>query len=185
MKVLVAAASRHGSTWEIARVIGDTLTVWGVHVDMIRIEEVKSLAVYDAFIIGSAVYAGHWLQSALSFMHDHAAELTHHPVWLFSSGPLGSSGPAESKVADIHSIAELVRIKDHRVFSGRLESRGLGLIERRITAIVGAPQGDFRDWEAVRSWACGIARSLKRQTGKRHESVAERTHPHKQVSKVQ
>jgi len=188
MKVLVAAASRHGSTWEIARVIGDTLVVWGAHVDMMHIEEVKSFAAYDAFIIGSAVYAGHWLRSALSFMHDHANELARHPVWLFSSGPLGDAGPAERKVADIQHVAELVRIRDHCVFAGRLEPRRLGWIEKLITAIVGAPQGDFRDWEAVRSWACGIARSLKRQAGARRPAqreAAARIHPRKQASKVQ
>ena len=54
MKVLVTAASAHGSTAEIARVIGDELTAQGFGVTVLPPERVRSIADYDAVILGSA-----------------------------------------------------------------------------------------------------------------------------------
>jgi menaquinone-dependent protoporphyrinogen oxidase len=97
-------------------------------------------------------------------VYDHAAEFTGRPVWLFSSGPLGFPlKPHESKAVDIRRIAGAIRLKEHRVFAGKLKRHRLDLAEKVITMAVHAPQGDFRNWEEIRAWAAGIAQSLKRQ----------------------
>lgn len=169
MRILVAAASKHGSTWEIAQVIGDTLSIQGVSADVLHIENVGDMTPYDGFVVGSAVYAGRWLSEAATFVRQRGDELNSRPVWLFSSGPLGFSlRPQKSRAVDIRKVTELVRIKEHHVFAGKLKKRRLDLAEKVIAAVVHAPQGDFRNWAEIRAWAGGIALSLKRQSTVAH-----------------
>ena len=64
MKVLVAAATKYGATGEIAEVIGDVLAERGIDATVIAPEQVARIGEYDAVVLGSAVYAGHWLDEA-------------------------------------------------------------------------------------------------------------------------
>jgi menaquinone-dependent protoporphyrinogen oxidase len=164
MRVLVTAASKHGSTWDIARAIGDALAAWGVQVDIVHVEDVDDLSAYDAVVLGSAVYAGRWLKQARAFVEQRASELARLPVWLFSSGPIGSPTKlVENRAVDIRQIAKLIRIKEHRILAGRLNKRRLDLAEKVITMAMRAPKGDFRNWEEIHAWADGIAQILKRR----------------------
>ena len=43
--------------------------------EMRRVEEVTSLDGYDAVVLGSSVYAGHWLRRARVFVDTFEAEL--------------------------------------------------------------------------------------------------------------
>ena len=45
---------------------------------------------YDGFIIGSAAYQGRWLSEATRLVRQHREVLASRPVWLFSSGPVGT-----------------------------------------------------------------------------------------------
>jgi menaquinone-dependent protoporphyrinogen oxidase len=89
MRVLVSAASRHGSTTEIAARIAEIL---GRSQQIAVVEaapaDVDSLDGFDAYVIGSAVYMGRWLTDARELIH-RLSGWTDHPVWLFSSGPIG------------------------------------------------------------------------------------------------
>jgi menaquinone-dependent protoporphyrinogen oxidase len=89
MKVLVSAASAHGATAEIARAITDALTAHGFVTSMIPPAQVSAIEDYDAVILGSAVYVGHWLDPAKDFVTRFRDALAARPVWLFSSGPVG------------------------------------------------------------------------------------------------
>ena len=98
MRVLVTAASKHGGTAEIAAAIGRALAEHAVDVEVTAIEDTAGVENYGAVVLGSAVYAGHWLESATEFVEDHATQLAGRPVWLFSSGPIGvPPKPAEDQ----------------------------------------------------------------------------------------
>jgi menaquinone-dependent protoporphyrinogen oxidase len=88
MRVLVTAASRHGATAEIAQAIGDALCGRGLDVTVMPVEDVSTVEPYGAVVLGSAVYAGHWLRPASAFVATHTRALASRPVWLFSSGPV-------------------------------------------------------------------------------------------------
>ena len=90
MHVLVAYASRHGATQGIAERIAETLMAAGLDAEVRPASTVKDLRGYDAFVIGSAAYMGHWLKDAKGFVEHNRAVLAAKPVWLFSSGPLGT-----------------------------------------------------------------------------------------------
>jgi menaquinone-dependent protoporphyrinogen oxidase len=166
MKVLVAVASKHGATAEIAAEIatevreelaaGDPAAT----VELRSAEQVRSVVGYGAVVLGSAVYMGHWLAAATELAGTHASALAAVPVWLFSSGPIGDPPRPEQEAVDVTEIVGSVAAREHRVFAGRLDKHQLGFAERAVVAAVRAPDGDFRDWPAIRAWARGIAQTL-------------------------
>jgi menaquinone-dependent protoporphyrinogen oxidase len=175
MHTLVAYASRHGATQGIAERIAETLRASGVDAEARPAASVKDLAGYDAFVIGSAAYMFHWLKEATGLVRRNRAVLAAKPVWLFSSGPLGTEPTNEDgvdqKVAlipkEIPELAEAVNARDHRVFFGAVERdrKPIGLAERFMSLMPAArdslPVGDFRDWPEIEAWAASIARDLQ------------------------
>lgn len=157
MKVLVTVASKHGSTAEIASVIADVLRAADVDADVIAPESVTSLVGYDAVVLGSGVYAGHWMMPARAFVERHEQALRTRPVFLFSSGPIGDPPRPLEDPAEIAAIDEATMALDHRVFAGRLTESDLSPGERLIINMVRAPFGDFRSWDDVSDWARAIA----------------------------
>jgi menaquinone-dependent protoporphyrinogen oxidase len=157
MRVLVAVATRHGATYELAGEIARALALRGLEVVTQRVED-ADLRGADAVVLGSAVYMGRWLAPARHFAEAHASELSELPTWLFSSGPLGN--PPSPGDLDLHELAQLVGAREHRVFSGKLDRDALGVGERVVARVVHAPYGDFRDREQVRAWADQIATAL-------------------------
>jgi menaquinone-dependent protoporphyrinogen oxidase len=177
MKVLVAYASKYGSTKGIADFIGEKLRQEGAEADVQEVGAVRKIADYDAFVIGSAVYMFHWLKEARQFVSKNSALLANHPVWLFSSGPVGTqskdakgrdvlevSGPEE-----LDELRALVKPRGHRVFFGALDGSrltgimGLGyrMARRSKSARDEMPEGDFRDWKDIEAWTALIAQELK------------------------
>lgn len=156
MRVLVTAASRHGSTTDIAAALVRQLLACGVDAVELPPEDVYDLSEYDSVVLGSAVYAGRWLESAVALVTRCAPQLAELPVWLFSSGPVGHpANPAQGP--DVSDLMARTGAVDHRVFAGKIDNHGLGLLERTMVRAVRAPEGDFRDWDQVSGWATGIA----------------------------
>jgi menaquinone-dependent protoporphyrinogen oxidase len=160
MKIVIAAASKHGGTREIARVIGEELHALGLVADLREVEEIDDLDGYDAAIVGSAVYAGNWLPGARRLIARHRARLATMPVWLFSSGPIGATPRAGDEPHGLAGMLAEAGAREHVVFTGKLDPRDLGVAERLIARVVHAPAGDFRDWAAIRAWARAIGAAL-------------------------
>jgi len=165
MKVLVTAASMHGATAEIAKAIGQTLSEQGLVVTVLPPGEVTSVGEYDAVVIGSAVYAGHWLEAAKDLVNRCRDGLVTRPVWLFSSGPVGDPAgklarAMDTDPVDVVGIRVTTGAQDHRMFAGRLDRKLLTRPQRASLLVFRGLQGDFRDWAGVRQWADGIARQL-------------------------
>jgi menaquinone-dependent protoporphyrinogen oxidase len=167
MKILVSTASKHGATAEIGDAIAGKLREHDLEVEVHEPGEVTSLDGYDAVILGSAVYAGRWMDSARRFSERHHEALHRLPVWLFSSGPIGDPLEPAEEPADGHRLLGALEAREHRVFPGRVNSDELGWVERTITRMVKAPDGDFRDFDAIRIWASEIADQLAPATAAR------------------
>ncbi len=162
MSVLVTCASKHGGTQGIATRLAERLRVRGLDVDERPIAAVTDPAEYDAVVLGSGVYAGSWMKEASTFAHRHGAALSAMPTWLFSSGPTGPD--TEHAVSDKQAakLEESVHPRDHREFGGVLDANALGFVERKVIRMVKAPEGDFRDWDAIVAYADEIADALAR-----------------------
>jgi len=176
MRVLVAYASRHGATQGIAERIAETLRAAGIDAKAQPVASVKSVAGYDAFVIGSAAYLFHWLKEAVDLVRRDRGVLAGKPVWLFSSGPLGTEAldaqGRDQKVAavpkEFPALAESVHARDHRVFFGAYQPdrKPIGFTERLVRLMPAArntlPKGDFRDWPEIEAWAGAIAQELRK-----------------------
>jgi menaquinone-dependent protoporphyrinogen oxidase len=161
LRVLLAVSSKHGSTAEIGQSIAVQLRMEDVDVDERDVQEVSSVEGYDAVILGSAVYMGRLLDTARAFIEAHEAQLLNIPVWLFSSGPIGVPDPKrQTQAPEVDALVAKIHARDHKVFAGKLDKHELGLVERVAAKVVGASEGDFRDWEAIESWARDIAHQL-------------------------
>lgn len=172
MKILVAYASKYGSTEGIAERIAERLTTTGLDADLRPVKAARDVSVYAAFVIGSAAYIGHWQKEATEFVRRNRAVLADRPVWLFSSGPLGTEATdaqgrdlrvaAEPK--ELAEFVEAIHPRDHRVLFGALEPDRLGPRDRLVRTLPAGrallPEGDFRDWSEIEAWADGIAQAL-------------------------
>lgn len=164
--IVVAAASRHGSTNEIADHVADRLrrtlpANWCVS----RSDpgNAWSLADADAVVLGSAIYFGRWLRPARRALR----RIDGRPhVWLFSSGPIlpdDPAGPPDSSEVDGHP---------HAMFGGRLDVSRLSRFERIVARLVHAELGDRRDWTAIDAWADAIGVDLNRTFNAHHTTGA-------------
>ena len=156
MRVLVAVASRHGGTWDIGYRIAAELAALGHPTDVVGPEDVVTVEPYDAVVLGSAVYTGHWLPSAHAFGRRFAPDLRTRPVWLFSSGLATAPATAANHPWEIRALANRIGARGHRAFGGRLDLALLDRRERAIIAVARGREGDHRDLEAVGAWAVGI-----------------------------
>jgi menaquinone-dependent protoporphyrinogen oxidase len=161
MKALIATASKHGSTAEIGGAIKEVLLEHGIGTDALEPEAVSSLHGYDFAILGSAVYAGHWLKAMRELVERFAEELERRPVWLFSSGPIGDPPKPDEDPVDVAEITALTGARGHAVFAGKIDRSRLGFGERAIVSALKVPEGDFRDWDEIRSWASSIVEELQ------------------------
>ena len=172
MSILVAYASKHGATAEIAERIAENLREAGQDADTRPVQEAGDLGDYEGFVLGSAAYLGHWLKDAAAFVRNNQDLLAQRPVWLFSSGPLGTEA-TDAKGVDLHTAAEpkelpefqeAIHPREHRVFFGVLDPDRLSFTERSFRRLPAArailPEGDFRDWDEIQEWAYQIAKEL-------------------------
>lgn len=169
-QVLVAYATKHAATAEIAQKIGEVLRQAGLSADVLPADRVGDLASYQAVVLGSAVYIGQWRKEAAKLLKDNEKALAERSVWLFSSGPTGKGDPVELTKgwrfpAALQPIAGRIRPKDIVLFRGSLDPKKLNPVERLMIKNVKAPVGDFRDWHAITSWAAAIANALKKSAG--------------------
>src|SRR4051812_48931710 len=179
MKVLVTYATRHGATKGIAERIAETLSGRGFDLTVDAASAVAGVDAYDAFVIGSAAYAGHWMKDATALVREHVDVLSTRPVWLFSSGPVGNdkvdkNGRDVLETAAPREFAELdskVHPRGEHVFFGAYDPdvEPVDLPERMMKGIMRVvpamrdllPKGDFRDWPAIDEWANTIADQLE------------------------
>lgn len=167
-QVLVAYATKYGSTAEIAERIGEVLREAGLRTDVLPADQVGDLTPYEAVVLGSAVYIGRWQKEAARLLKANERKLTDKLVWLFSSGPTGEGDPLELTdgwhfPGSLQPIADNIAPHDIALFHGALDKRDLNVIQRWMINNVGAAFGDFRDWEAITAWANAIAEEIKAQ----------------------
>jgi menaquinone-dependent protoporphyrinogen oxidase len=160
MRVLVAVASKHGATAEIAQAVGEGLTQAGLAATVVDANDVADVESYDAVVLGSAVYAGRWLKAARDLAEQHGDLLRTRPLWLFSSGPVGDPLKPEEDPVDVEQIMSILDAREHRVFAGRIDKSLLGFAEKAIVKALKVPEGDWRDVGAVKAWAGEIAAAL-------------------------
>ncbi len=166
--ILVAYASKYGATAEIAEKIGEVLRSSGLNISILPTHEVRDVNPYDAVVLGSGVYAGHWLKEAVAFLESNEKTLATKPFWVFSSGPTGEGDPVEImhgwRVPEAQQpVIDYIKPRGITLFHGKIDPHKLHLADKLIVKAVRAKVGDFRNWEAIGTWAKGIASALQPQ----------------------
>jgi menaquinone-dependent protoporphyrinogen oxidase len=159
--VLVAYATKMGSTKEIAEAVAAEIAAAGDGVSVLPAQHVHDLDHFDAVVLGSAIYATRWRPEAVRFLQRHEMALISRPVWLFHSGPTGAAAHRpQVPPAAVRRLARTIRAHGPVTFGGRIDTAtAQGFVARRLAN--GAFAGDFRDWDQIRRWAAGITHALR------------------------
>lgn len=164
-KILVAFASRYGSTREVAEAIAMRLSERGYPVDTQPLREVKSINSYDAVILGAPLFMFHWHKDALAFLSRHREALLNRQVAVFVLGPVHDPhDETEWKDSRAQLDRELAKLPWFQpdvleVFGGKYDPARLGF---PLKAFAGKePATDIRDWIAIRNWADGLPEALR------------------------
>ena len=166
-KVLVAYDGQFGSTAEIAKFIGNNLSMSDKKIEVKRINEVKDLSIYSDIIIGSAIQYDSWMPEARDFIIKNETELSTKSVSFFlvclvlSKKTEKANLKASSYASEIKKLVPKIRIQNFGKFSGVLDyskmSFGQRLIAKGIFAIIGVKEGDYRDWNSIKKWSLDVA----------------------------
>ncbi len=160
MKILVVAASKHGSTAAVGEAITEELAALGHEVSCVDPAKVTTLEGVDVVVLGSAVYMSQWMETARDFVKEFGPRLRELPLWAFS---VGLAGVPMGQTQDPRRLGEaLIALNpiDHQTFKGRLDFSKLDLRERSVARLAKAPEGDYREWEKIRAWARGVGADL-------------------------
>jgi len=160
-RILVAYASKYGSTGGVAEAIGKELCNRGAAVDVLLTKNASQLDSYHGVVVGSPVYAGNWLSAAIDFLKTNSDALSKVPVAYFQvcmTVRQQTEKNMKKAVAYLDSVLkEIPQIKPVAtgIFAGAVDYSKLSAIEKRILKFRGVPEGDFRDWQAIQAWAAG------------------------------
>jgi len=154
-KILVAFATRAGSTAEVAQEIGKQLIEAGYVVDVLAAPKVKDLTPYRAVILGSAVRIARVLPEAVKFMKQHSKALKTLPTAYFLVNLTMKEDTPEHRAAAQGFAAPLCALKEPvslGLFGGVFDPERLTGLWRIFMSKSDLPRGDFRDWAAIHSW---------------------------------
>ena len=154
-KILVAYASRCGSTAEIARAVAEDLKHRGSAVDLRSADKVATLAGYEAVVVGSAVRFGHWLPETVEFVRAHQAGLKRIPtafftVLIMNTGP--DVAARKARLGYLDPVHAVMKPGAEVFFAGRMEQSRLSFSERLLFKVMKGHDADMRDWPAIHAW---------------------------------
>ncbi len=168
-RILVAYATKHGSTVGVAEAVARELNEAGLEAGVAVLSTVDSLEGYDGVVLGAPLYMGAPLDLA-AFVARHQAALARVPVAAFAVG-LTPAAPEpkpeqveQARKALIDALSP-VRPVAATLFAGALDPAKMGLAERAMTRLLKAPRGDFRDWNAIAAWVRTLVPVFVGETG--------------------
>jgi menaquinone-dependent protoporphyrinogen oxidase len=166
-KILVAYATRAGSTVQVADAIAQSLTASGASVDVKPVKNVTAVDGYAAVVIGSAIRMGNWLPEAVEFAKKNQAALNRMPTAFFTVHMLNRDDSETSRQASLAYTAAaraIVTPRAEAFFAGKMDYAKLSFLDRLIAQTVAksthSGEGDYRDWDGIRGWAGEMSKTL-------------------------
>jgi menaquinone-dependent protoporphyrinogen oxidase len=159
--VLVAYATRYGSTKEVAETVAVTLRESGLEVDLQQLRQVHSIDQYRGIVIGAPLYMFRWHKDALNFLSRYHTALTKRPVAIFALGPFHADakefqGAREQLDKELAKFPWLTPAAIE-IFGGKFDPEKLTFPHNLVPALKKMPASDVRDWSVIRAWANGLA----------------------------
>lgn len=165
--VLVAYATKYGSTQEVAEAVAAALRESGLTVAVQPAREVRALEGHDAVVLGAALYMYKWHKDALGFLSRHRKALAERPVAVFALGPVHvphdekewqNSRAQLDKELSKYSWLKPVAVE---ILGGKFDPKKLTFPMNKFAGK--EPASDARDWMAIRAWAGSISNLLSRR----------------------
>lgn len=165
-RVLVTYATRCGSTTGVAEAVGQVLGEMGASVDVRPVDEVNDLSPYQAVVVGSAIRRGRWLPEAADFVKKRQDELSRVPCAYFVTCLTMREDTPENRkktmayLDPVKKESPKVQPVSIGLFAGAVDFGKLGFGSRTMLKAMGTPEGDYRNWPAVKAWAADAGRLL-------------------------
>jgi len=158
-KILIAYATRYGSTGEVAQAIGNVFQQAGIEVDILNVNEVLDVTIYRGAVIGSAARMGRFYSAATRFVQQHVKDLSRIPIAYFYVGATMNQDTLENRKKAGVVLAPLRKAREpERIgfFGGKIDPKQLEPFWRFVVSFVKEGEmapGDHRDWVAIDTWA--------------------------------
>jgi menaquinone-dependent protoporphyrinogen oxidase len=160
-RILVAYASKYGSTQEVAEAVAASLRAAGGRVDLQHMRDVRSVAEYDEVVLGAPLYMFHWHKDALRFLARHREALAQRSVAVFALGPFHDEAKEWDAVRSQldKELAKFPWLKpvSIEIVGARFDPTRLTFPWSWLPALRQMPASDLRDWDKIRTWASGLA----------------------------
>lgn len=161
--ILVAYATKYGSTAESARMLAEMLHRDGLRAEVRPVNEVTELQPYSAVVVAAALYMGRLHKDARRFLTAWREELERVPVALMVAGPVEKE-EKQFKSAEQQLDRELARMAwfhpvARKIVGGKWDPAKLRFPFNWTLKKV--PASDARDWSAMGAWAREIAACLQ------------------------
>lgn len=134
MNTLIVYASKHGTTEEIAKLIGNKIT-GDVDYLNLKIKKDINLHNYDCIIIGTAVYAGMPMKEANNFINNNLELLKERTLALFTSG-MCEGEEALQIIKNIYPEDLIKHAKISRCLGGGFKFSKMNFFEKQIVKMV-------------------------------------------------
>lgn len=192
-KVLLAYATKSGSTAEVAEFIGKEIVKAGAEVEVLPIRDDIDLRAYDAVLVGGPMIMG-WHTQAVRFLQKNRAVLMQKPLACFIMAmsltkmtdenrlpfpvfqdprlakPAKEPGKLSFKenYATVWNYLKPLRSRSAGIepvsvafFGGKLDLGQLSFFNKLfVLLVIGVTPGDYRNWEAMRTWTASLLPTL-------------------------
>jgi menaquinone-dependent protoporphyrinogen oxidase len=162
-KILIAYASRHGATKEIAEALAGAVREAGFEADVRPAGTIADVSLYAGVVIGAPLYAGNLMKDMPKFAERHAKTLKAKPVAAFVSGSsLGEPGPDDLRNAEkaLQGVRAHLALRDVAYFGGRFDPGSIPVVGFFVRLGGRDRVKDNRDWETIRAWGRAIPATL-------------------------
>ncbi len=168
-RVLIAFATRYGSTKEVAEKIGQLLIQNGFDVDILPCKKVEKIESYQFIVIGAPFYIGRMLKEANNFLLKNQDILSRKPAVFFALGPIGGT---EKELTETQNQLEnelqqfpWFRPISTAMFGGKYEPDKLNFLDKLLTKPPASPlqnlaANDARNWDDINNWAEKLSSTL-------------------------
>ena len=161
--VLVAYATKYGSTREVAEAVATRLRSHGLEVVTTPAGNVRDVSGHSAVVLGTALYFFMWRGEAHRFLRRNRKALPDLPVAVFGLGPIEDT-PEQFAGARQHLDKGLAKHpwlqpRAVAVFGGRLEPASLRFPDNN-PAVRAMLAVDLRDSGGIEAWADSLVGAL-------------------------
>lgn len=163
-RILVAYATRYGSTKEVAEKVAATLRQAGLEVDLQPARDVRDLTPYEGVVVGAPLIIGRWHKDARQFVSRQRRALETLRVAVFALGPTHDPrdeeewANAQKQVDKTLAAYPWLKLTSIALFGGKYD---MTLLRWPLNKLAGSvPSSDIRDWAEIGAWAGALVERL-------------------------